>query len=295
MKKIKVWAVDFWPGFQFVHNIFYDVLVMCGYEPVMDQNDPDILFYSVFSTQHTNYSKPIKIFFSGENWGLPNFTQCNYALSGYYISDERHYRLPLYVLYCRNFLKANRYVTSYDQLSLPRQMDKIKPKTKFCNFVYSNCDVRRDGVNFRQNFFNRLSQYKKVDAGGSCSNNMGGKVEHKLEFMSDYKFTISMENSTNWNGVYGYTTEKIFEPMLVDSIPLYYGNINISTDFNTKSIVSYHDFNDLEKMIERIIEIDSNDKLYQEYLSESFVSDYKTSPLNIDNLITFFKTKILHG
>jgi hypothetical protein len=48
-------------------------------------------------------------------------------------------------------------------------------------------------------------------------------------------------------------------------------------------------------MIERIIEIDSNDKLYQEYLSESFVSDYKTSPLNIDNLITFFKTKILHG
>lgn len=293
MKKIKVWYVDFWGGFDFIQSIFYDVLIMCGYDVILDPNDPDILFSSVFSNRYTNYTKPIKVRFSGENWGLPNFSQYDFAFTGYYIDDDRHYRLPLYVLYCRNFIKANRIVDNYDYLSKPRQCDKIKPKTKFCNFVYSNCDVNRDGINFRQTFFNKLSQYKKVDSGGSCLNNMGGKVQDKINFMTDYKFTIAMENSSTFDGVYGYTTEKIFEPMLVDSIPLYYGNKNIHTDFNTKSIVSYHDFNDMDKMIERVIEIDNNDELYNKYLSESFVDNYESSPLNINKLCDFMKNKIL--
>jgi hypothetical protein len=293
-KTIKIGSVDFWPVFSLQHSIFYDIFKLCGYEIIIDNNDPDILFCSVFGNNHTKYTKPIKVLFSGENWGLPNFDLYNFAMTGYYIEDPRHYRLPLYVLYCRDYVTIGNRVTSYDQLSKPRDITKIKEKTKFCNFIYSNCDENRDGVRFRQEFFKKLSEYKQVDSGGNCLNNLGYKITNKLEVISDYKFTISMENSSHFNGVYGYTTEKIFEPMTVDSIPLYYGNKNIFTDFNLNSIVNYHSFNDINDMINKIIEIDNNDELYNQYLSEPFVSNYDTSPLNIDNLITFFKTKILN-
>jgi len=293
-KTIKIGACDFWPGFQLRHSIFYDVIVQCGYSPVIDNNDPDILFYSVFSNNHVRYTRPIKIWFSGENWSLPNFNQCHFALSGYYINDSRHYRLPLYVKYARNYISAKLFFLSYDQFSKPRDLSKIKPKTKFCNFLYSNCDPNREGTKFRQEFFHRLSQYKHVDAAGGCLNNMGGKYYgSKIPFLQDYKFTIAMENSNSCQGIYGYTTEKIFEPMIADSIPIYWGNPTIGTDFNTKAIVNYHDYNNVDKMVEKIIEIDNNDTIYNQYLSEMFVPNYDTSPLNMNNIINFLKSNVL--
>ncbi len=294
-KTIKIGSSDFWSVWSLRHSIFYDMVEACGYEPIIDDKDPDILFYSVFGNNHMRHTKPMKIWYSGENWMLPNFDQCNYALSGYFIDNPRHYRLPLYVLFARDFITAKVYIHSYDQLSKPRLIENIKPKTKFCNFVYSNCDPNREGTKFRHEFFHRLSQYKQVDAGGSCLNNIGHKVPSKMPFMSDYKFSIAMENSGACNGVHGYTTEKIFEPMLVDSIPIHWGNPYINQEFNPKSIITYHDYNNVDKLVERIVEIDNNDDLYKQYITEPFVLNYENSPFNIDKLITFFKTNILNG
>lgn len=295
MKTIKIGACDFWSPFEIRHSIFYDIIEMCGYTPIVDNTNPDILFYSVFGNSHANFKNPIKVWFSGENWGLPNFNECNFALSGYFIDDERHFRCPLYLKYARNYIIHGQYMKTYADLSFPRDRNKIKPKTKFCNFVYSNCDPNREGTKFRVNFFNRLSEYKQVDSGGGCLNNIGYKIPHKISFMQDYKFTIAMENSNQFNGVYGYTTEKIFEPMLADSIPIYWGNPKINDDFNEKAFLNYHEYNDVDKLIERIIEIDNNDSLYDQYLSEPFIADYENSPFNLEKLITFFKEKILNG
>lgn len=299
MKEIRIGSCDFWSPFDIRHSVFYDIIVQCGYTPIIDNDNPDILFYSVFSNNHLTRKSPIKIWFSGENWSLPNFNQCNFALSGYYIDDERHFRLPLYVKYARNYITSHKYVgdtkrlKTYDQLSQHRNLTEIKPKTKFCNFVYSNCDPNREGSKFRQEFFHRLSQYKQVDSGGSCLNTIGHKIPDKLLFMSDYKFSISMENSNQMNGVFGYTTEKIFEPMLVDSIPIYWGNPRINEEFNSKAIINYHDYNDVDVLINKIIEIDNDDDLYHQYLSEPFIADFDRSPLNLNNIIHFFKDNIL--
>ena len=82
--------------------------------------------------------------------------------------------------------------------------------------------------------------------------------------------------------------------MLANSIPIYWGNPEISKEFNTKSFINFHDYNTIDDVINKIIELDNNDKLYEEYLQQPFVTDYENSPLNLNNIITFFKTKILN-
>src|SRR5262249_19232982 len=66
----------------------------------------------------------------------------------------------------------------------------------------------------------------------------------------------------------GYTTEKIYEAMLVNTLPIYWGDPRVAVDFNPRSFLNYHDFGSLEALIERVIEVDRNDELYCEYLSQ---------------------------
>ena len=62
-----------------------------------------------------------------------------------------------------------------------------------------------------------------------------------MDFIKDYKFVISFENSS----YPGYTTQKLIEPMLVNSSPIYWGNKSVGKDFNTKSFINvfYYYFN----------------------------------------------------
>lgn len=62
----------------------------------------------------------------------------------------------------------------------------------------------------------------------------GDRWERKKKFLSDYKFTIAFENY-----VYpGYQTEKLFDAMQVNSIPIYCGDPFIHRIFNTASFVN---------------------------------------------------------
>jgi len=109
-------------------------------------------------------------------------------------------------------------------------------KTKFCNFLYSH------RVPYREAFFTELSKYKKVDAPGRSMNNMpaidtlynGDKWEVKKQFLSPYKFTIAFENDI----FPGYQTEKLYDAMIADSIPIYCGDPFVSDIFNPKSFIN---------------------------------------------------------
>ncbi len=62
--------------------------------------------------------------------------------------------------------------------------------------------------------------------------------------------------------------EKIFEPMLVKTVPIYWGSNTAKDEFNP---LSYIDVNNLsiESAVERVIELDSNDDLYYEMYKQS--------------------------
>lgn len=200
MITIKIDFSDFWDGFNKIDNFFYNLLA--EYYNVEISENPDVLIYSIFGVSHLKYNC-VKIFFSGENIG-PNFNECNYSMCFDFLDNDNHYRLPLYVLY-----------DGYYQLVNKKVNDELVNRN-FCNFLVSN------GSNeVRNNFFKKLNNYKKVDSGGLFLNNIGYKVSNKLDFQSKYKFSIAYENNSYRSSRTGYTTEKIMQPMIVNSIPIY--------------------------------------------------------------------------
>jgi hypothetical protein len=259
---IKVAFVDFCPDFNANNCRLFKQL--SPHFPLEISNHPDYLFFSVFGVTHCEpkFDRCIKILCITENI-RPNFSVCDYSLSCDYLSDPRNLRLPYYS-------EANFYLEKRLNRSLVKDQstsdNSLAAKSKFCNFVYSNGWAKE-----RIAFFELLSKYKKVDSGGKVKNNLGFQVGNKLDFMPDYKFTIAFENSS----YPGYVTEKLIEPMLVNSIPIYWGSPRVVEEFNPRSFISCHEYPNWQSAVERIIEIDLDDSLYLQYLKEPWLHGNK--------------------
>jgi len=245
-KKIKIDFSDFWGGYNKTDNYFYNLLK--DEFDVEISSNPDYLFFSIFGNNHQNY-KCKKIFYTGENISPP-LGYCQWSFSFDYLDDPRNYRLPHYLLY-----------DGYYELQRPKIIEESMVNRKFCNFVASNGNCQE-----RNQFVEKLSKYKKVDCGGRFMNNIGYSVTDKRKFQSEYKFSIAFENNAYRPQHIGYSTEKIMEPMTVNSIPIYWGNPKIDLEFNTKSFVNFYDHKNFEQMIEYIIELDKDDSKYLEKL-----------------------------
>ncbi len=246
---MRVYFVDFWNGFDVNDNFFIHRLRMLDPKVCLDKEHPDFLFCSSFGNSHLRYKNCIKIYFTGEN-DVPDFNLYDYAIASHSLSfGDRYLRFPLYVLY-----------QGFDRLLDKRYEKSDVLNRKFCNFVYSNAKWA-DPI--RDHFFHELSKYKKIDSGGRHLNNIGGPVADKMTFIRDYKFTIAFENSA----LSGYTTEKIMEPMVVNSLPIYWGNPEVGLDFNECSFVLLSYKRALVACIEEIIRLDTNDAYYLEKMS----------------------------
>ena len=267
-KKIKIDFSDFWGGFDKTNNYFFNLLKE-EYD-VEISNNPDYLFFSVFGNQHQNY-RCTKIFYTGENIAPP-LGQYQWSFSFEYSDDSRNYRLPHYLLY-----------DGYYELVRDKVIEKSMVNRKFCNFVASNGNCQE-----RNQFVQQLSKYKKVDSGGRWMNNIGYAVDDKLKFQSEYKFSIAFENNAYRPQHPGYTTEKVMQPMTVNSIPIYWGNPLIGKEFNTKSFVNFYDFGYTGNMIEYIIELDNNSEKYLEILRTPWFTDNIIPETNkIENIKSF--------
>jgi hypothetical protein len=266
--KIKINFSDFWGGFDKTDNYFYNLLK--EEFDIEISNNPDVLFFSVFGNQHQSYQCK-KVFYTGENVAPP-LGYCDYSFSFDYLDDSRNYRLPHYLLY-----------DGYYELERPKIIEESMANRSFCNFVASN-----GNCNERNSFVQELSKYKKVDSGGRWMNNIGYAVPDKRKFQSEYKFSVAFENNAYRPQHPGYTTEKIMEPMTVNSIPIYWGNPLINKEFNQKSFVNFYDFNDINKMIEYIIELDKDDTKYLEMLNQPWFTGNSIPDNNkLENIKSF--------
>lgn len=267
-KKIKIDFSDFWGGFDKTNNYFYNLLKE-EFDVIITDN-PDYLFLSVFGNKHLQY-KCKKIFYTGENVAPP-LHYCDYSFSFDYLDDNRNYRLPHYLLY-----------DGYYELQRPKIIDESLANRKFCNFIVSNGACQE-----RNQFYNELSKYKKVDSGGRFANNIGYAVDNKVKFQSEYKFSIAFENNAYRPQFPGYTTEKIMEPMTVNSVPIYWGNPEIGKEFNTKSFINLYDFDSVDDVIDYVIELDKNNEKYLNLLNQPWFCEYKIPENNkIENIKSF--------
>ena len=247
---------DFWEGDLINDEPFFKTLAKKYDLEIVDS--PDILFFSCFGHEHLKY-KCLKVFLTGENI-KPDLRFCDYSFS-FEPTTARHFQLP-------NFVRYDSFPEFRQQQFGPVVTEmRNHPKTEFCNFVYSNKRAKERIV-----FCKKLMKYKRVDCPGPVLNNMPtidkpnkpSRIMNKLYFIKKYKFTIAFENESD----IGYVTEKIFQPLLVGSIPIYWGSPQVTQYFNPKSFINCHDYQSFDEVIERVIEIDNDDNLYQQYLSE---------------------------
>ena len=257
---ITIKFVDFWfddfelkwlEPFNTILNELYDVKVV--------DNNPDFLLFSSFGNEHFNHFSPTKIFYTAEvGAGLKDrerFADADYSFSFYdRQGDPNHFRLPSWARW--------RYHRLHE-LTKSRKPGKIlNNKSKFCNFLYSNSHPPE-----RKKFFDKLSQYKQVDSGGSVLNNIGREIEQGkcIDWTENYKFNIAFENQRHE----GYVTEKIMRSFLAKSIPIYWGSDFVERDFNPNSFIHVENMNDISYYINRIKEIDQDDDKYKTIMAES--------------------------
>ncbi len=236
---------------------------------------PNYLFFSDenFGQNNLKFNDKgvVKIFYTGENRRPQNYV-CHFAISFDHLVNPRHYRLPLYVL--DNFV--NTKILGLPGAHTIQRTEKASDKKGFCSFV-----VKNPGCQERNNMFALLSKYKKIDSGGPLFNNIGhtltgdglkGFHTTKYEFLRERKFNLCYENSSHP----GYVTEKLFHALVYNTVPIYWGSPTVEMDFNPKAFISRHDFETDEDMIQKIVEIDQNDDMYNEILSQPILSPRNT-------------------
>lgn len=209
-----------------------------------------------------------RVFLGWEN-ERADWNCCDYVLdSDFYENNPRHKRWPIWAGW------------DLQPLLQPKDPALFANKKKFACMVVSNAKAKE-----RIDFFHALSKYKKVDSGGRYLNNVGGPVANKMDFIKDYKFVISFENSS----YPGYTTEKLIEPMLVNSIPVYWGKAMVGKDFNTQSFVQVNQFSSYREAIEYIIELDTDEEKYRQMAMQPwFTGNQLPAEMTAESLASFF-------
>jgi hypothetical protein len=217
--------------------------------------DADLLFFSDFGERHWEF-KGLKVYVTGENM-LPDFDQCDLAFTPLEVSgDPRAVRLPYYAQVLPGLGSLIR-APGHAPVHHPR-------RGKFCCFVASNPRGPE-----RNTFFRKLNRKAPVDSAGRHFNTTGCRLVDKHAFLLGYRMNLAFENSCSP----GYITEKLVEPLLAGSIPIYWGAPDVSRDFNPRCMINVADFPDFDAAIDHIIAVDGNEAARQAILNEPAFPD----------------------
>jgi hypothetical protein len=259
-----IYVSAFWHGFidkTDANNIdifekLFSKTIIRNFKITNDLEKANVLFESVFGSTLADIKEwKYKIFFSGEPY-ISNPDKYDLLL---YSTETKGkiVDLPLYVAYIYNNNFLDRIINKPKITKIPE---------KFCCFIVSN-----DVCETRNRMFHYLNQYKKVDSGGKYCNNIGYVIKENYwtdefrAFISNYKFIICFEN----NKVATYSTEKIVNPYMAGSIPIYWSSAHIHNVFNKDSMLFLKDesMESYKKLINEIIELDNNDDKYLEFVN----------------------------
>ena len=278
MLKKKIGFCGFWDGFNIQNNLMTQILRE-RYELEFSKN-PDYLFVSSFGNPFTYMQFDcIRILYTGEPLS-PDFNVFDYAIGMEHMTlpdadgKNRYFRLPL----C--FDREEGVVPFPPAMTRSQAEEALREKKYFCNFIYGH----RSAIGQREAILEALQKYKRVESAGSYLNNMyDGKVipftKEKLDFLRECKFTVACESIR----YPGFVTEKIADPFFSRSVPIYYGDPLIETEFNPEAMIHLGAFSTLEEGIEKVKEVDQNDEQYLKMLmapklrSECYIDDLQNN------------------
>lgn len=295
----------FWGGFNPNDNIWIWILKQ-KHNVIIDRINPNLVFTM---NLHRSYPNAVTVYFSNE----PFFPDTNlvknlfdFSMSNFFINLDTHIRFPSYYMYIYEFIR-NETIKGF---SFFQEINRSIPtKTNFCSFV------SRSLVGKRGQFFHKLNEYKKVETNVNPYNDFSIPFDNtsftsskpKVEFIKKYKFNISFENNfrstspcyPGANVVNGFLTdmsglisEKLVEPLIAGTIPIYWGSSMVSQEFNNKTFINYYDFDNENSLIDKIIELDNNDELYSTYFKNKISNNEMLDESYIINLFDEITNKI---
>lgn len=251
MTDLRIAYSDNWVAFDADASLWTRILSLRYRVAVVGQeDDPDLLIYGDWGTRHRAF-RGRKIYWTGENM-LPDFDQCDFAMTSAFLPNEpRHLRVPTW----RHFIDEPSRLVSHRG----SEPSEAGPRPEFCGQVVSNPKSP-----LRNRMFRRLNRRRRVNSGGRAFNTTGSRVRDKAEFLRRHRFCLAFENSSSP----GYTTEKLLDALLAGCIPIYWGNPDVGTDFNPRRFVNAHDFEDLDSLCDRVIELDDDPEAQAAILKE---------------------------
>lgn len=264
---IRVWATS--------HRAMTNLRRLCAllsdrFAFVETQDAPDFVFCMNMERSVLRYPG-VRIQIIGENI-LPDFNLVDYAIGFDRLSlGDRYLRWPL--------LRAWK---SYASLHSRMPYDEIvRDRDKFCACVVSNVTNRQGALDA---YIDCFSAYRPVQCGGRWRNNVGGRVADKLAFLRQHKFSFAFENTS----YPGYATEKITDAFAAGTIPIYWGDPDITRDINPDAFVMCHDFDSPEAVLSRVKQIDGDEDLYRSMLTAPvFRNGKEPDEYNESRLVAF--------
>lgn len=101
----------------------------------------------------------------------------------------------------------------------------------------------------RYNLVKNILDFNFIDFFGGWS-----KFEDKKTALIDYYFSIGIENERSPNLI----TEKFYDCILTNTIPIYYGCSNITDIYPEKGYILIEDINDIDKIKKQLLDIRNN-------------------------------------
>lgn len=275
-KEIIIAFSDMWPGFNYDSNFIMDALrheaptLSIKGIPYSPSISPSLVIFGPYSTSWKQIPSVPKVYFSAENWTIPDDPSISLYITSSTNEDDRHLRIPTWMTFMNWFSTSSELphgctdnpIRLPVQLALQSHPIPFDKRDKFCAFVVSNptCAIRNEA-------FHHVNAYKKVNSGGGLYNNIGGQLELKYPgggcgdlskhaFFSQHQFTLSFENSQ----APGYITEKVLHAKMAGCVPLYWG-AQTDSDFVPNSFINLSSMKSAEQVVEVLKKLEARPDL----------------------------------
>jgi len=256
---LRITFTDMWEGFDPVDNFFLDLVrsVTTDYEVIGSGSSKqcDLVICGPFGSTWQQFEGTRKVYYSGEPplQGECEDSRIDLFLTHSPLENSRQLRLPMWALFVEWFGLTPSAARNPNRLPKDYALKPASdPKTEFCAFVVSNPLSKE-----RNEAFDQVNAYKKVNSGGAYKNNIGGALHAlyggggggdsaKFEFLKKHQFCICYENSV----ASGYVTEKLLHAKMAGCIPLYRGASEAVQDFNPNGFVHVKDGQDVVQLVQ---------------------------------------------
>ena len=228
----------------------------------------DIIVYNNYITESPKNGSDSILFFHEPSWSgnHQKIFNNNTLVYGYNFKIYHNYNRFIESISHMFYGGAGSWREGNEFWTFNNLFNKTFVKNKTISCIMSNIGLNQnenpegsiyfDRLNCVKALFNNLSD--KIDFYGSSVNK---HISLKKDGLVDYKFSICIEN-TNENN---YISEKFYDAILTDTIPIYFGCKNIKTIWPQKGYVLLKSITDINYVLQELLYIiDNATDIYRE-------------------------------